>query len=96
MRIIRSQRVFAVNLGIPTTGSSRASPNIDVELAVVIIGGCFCQRRNVTSVRVLTALRTCILEAEILAKVREVDDLTLFKLARGGGKGERVVIRAGA
>ena len=45
---------------------------------------------------VLTALRTCILEAEILAKVREVDDLTLFKLARGGGKGERVVIRAGA
>ena len=46
--------------------------------------------------RVLTALRTCILEAKILAKVREVEDLTLFKLARGGGKGERVVIRAGA
>lgn len=96
MRVIRGQGIFAVNLGIATTGLGRPSPNINVELAVVIIGSCFCQRRHTIKRGVLTALRACILEAEILAKVRQIDDLTLFKLPRSGSKSERVVICAGA
>lgn len=47
-----------------------------------------------TTIPVVDALGARVLEAQVLLRVRVVDDLALLELARRAGERERVVVRA--